>query len=443
MNTRAPLSASGAATPHPAPPTPPGVGQTPAFGPAFAHGPATARLYLGLMSGTSLDGVDAVLADFSQPARPRVLGHVALPMPAPLRAELYALNTPGHNELDRASRAANALADLYTQAVQQVLAETGTPAALVRAIGAHGQTVRHRPDAGYTIQLNAPARLAEQVAIGVVADVRSRDVAAGGQGAPLVPAFHAAIFGGTGAARAIVNLGGIANVTLLPAAAVMGGTAAEAASGPGAAATVAPSSAPFKGDAACVTGFDTGPANLLLDLWCERHTGAAYDEDGAFAARGAVVPALLTALVSSEPWFALPAPKSTGRDQFHADWLDSRLAAFAAHTGSVPAPADVQATLQALTARTVADALLAQAPNTQDVFVCGGGALNPGLMQALAQMLAPRRVAATDAVGVPAQQVEALAFAWLAHAHLEGLPANLPAVTGARGLRLLGAYYPA
>lgn len=396
-------------------PTPQGAGDTPAPGPAFLTASGASRLYMGLMSGTSLDGVDAVLADFSQSARPHVLGHVALPMPAVLRAELYALNTPGHNELDRASRAANDLADLYAEAVRQLLAQTGTLATQVCAIGAHGQTVRHRPDAGYTIQLNAPARLAEQVQIGVVADVRSRDVAAGGQGAPLVPAFHAAIFGGTPVARAIVNLGGIANVTLLPA----------------------PADA-----AARVTGFDTGPANLLLDLWCERHTGAAYDEDGIFAARGQIVPALLTWLVSSEPWFALPAPKSTGRDQFHADWLDTRLAAFASTSGSTPTPADVQATLQALTARTVADALLAQAPDTQDVFVCGGGALNPGLMQTLAQMLAPRRVAATDAVGVPAQQVEALAFAWLAHAHLERVPANLPAVTGARGLRVLGAYYP-
>lgn len=365
------------------------------------------RLYIGLMSGTSVDGVDGVLARLSDGQPPQVLASASLPMPTELRQELLALNLSGEDELARGALAANALARLYAQAVSDLLREAGVTARDVAAIGAHGQTVRHRPDSGYTVQLNAPALLAELSGIDVVADFRSRDVAAGGQGAPLVPPFHAAIFGAP-EGRAVLNLGGIANVTLLE-----------------------PGKSP--------RGFDTGPANVFLDGWCQRHLGAPYDADGRWAASGQVLAPLLELLIASEPWFALPPPKSTGRDLFNMQWLDSRLAEF---DGPRPAPQDVQATLQRLTARTVANAIDAAAASTREVFVCGGGARNPGLMRELAYCL-QRPVRATDALGVPAQQVEALAFAWLAQAFVARRPAGLPDVTGARGPRILGALYPA
>lgn len=357
------------------------------------------------MSGTSLDGVDGVLMRLSADGRPQTLAGAALPMPDALRAELLALNTAGHDELERAARAANALARLYAQAVQRLLDETGLPASAVTAIGAHGQTVRHRPEQGYTIQLNAPALLAELTGIDVVADFRSRDVAAGGQGAPLVPPFHAAMFG-DGTSRAVLNLGGIANLTLL-----------------------APGQAP--------RGFDTGPANVLLDLWCRRHTGQEFDADGRWAAGGRIDAALLQALIAGEPWLRLPPPKSTGRDLFNAAWLDIRLAGW-----NNTAPADVQATLQRFTAQTVADALNAALPQAAEVLVCGGGARNAGLMRDLADTLG-RPVRATDEAGIAAQWMEALAFAWLAQMHVDGFKAGVPEVTGARGPRALGALYPA
>ncbi|WP_308022413.1 anhydro-N-acetylmuramic acid kinase [Achromobacter insolitus] len=365
------------------------------------------QLYIGLMSGTSVDGVDGVLVRLGDGQPPAVQASASLPMPADLRRELLALNQSGDDELARATLAANSLARLYAQAVTALLQHAGVAAGDVAAIGAHGQTVRHRPDLSYTVQLNAPALLAELTGIDVVADFRSRDVAAGGQGAPLVPPFHGAIFGAP-QGRAVLNLGGIANVTLLE-----------------------PGHAP--------RGFDTGPANVLLDGWCQRHLGQAYDADGRWAATGQVLAPLLEQLISSEPWFALPPPKSTGRDLFNMQWLDERLAAF---DGPKPAPQDVQATLQRLTARTVANAIDAAAASTQEVFVCGGGARNTGLMRELAYCL-QRPVRPTDALGVPAQEVEALAFAWLAQAFMQRRPAGLPAVTGARGPRILGALYPA
>ncbi|CAB3700236.1 anhydro-N-acetylmuramic acid kinase [Achromobacter pestifer] len=364
-------------------------------------------LYIGLMSGTSVDGVDGVLVRLQAGQAPHVLASASLPMPENLRRELLALNLSGDDELARGALAANALARLYAQAVAALLQDASVPASDVTAIGAHGQTVRHRPDSGYTVQLNAPALLAELSGIDVVADFRSRDVAAGGQGAPLVPPFHAAIFG-TSHGRAVLNLGGIANITLL---------------------------APDQP----ARGFDTGPANVFLDAWCQRHLGQPYDADGRWAATGQVVAPLLEQLIASEPWFALPPPKSTGRDLFNLQWLDDRLASF---DGPKLAPEDVQATLQRLTARTVANAIDAAAPGTQEVFVCGGGAYNAGLTRELAYCL-QRPVQPTDALGVPAQQVEALAFAWLAQAFVERTPAGLPAVTGARGARILGALYPA
>jgi anhydro-N-acetylmuramic acid kinase len=285
-----------------------------------------------------------------------------------------------------------------------VLTAAGISAHELAAIGLHGQTVRHRPDLGYTTQLANPARLAEAIGATVVADFRSRDVAAGGQGAPLAPAFHAALFGMADRHRAVVNIGGIANVTDLP-----------------------PDGA--------VRGFDTGPGNTLLDAWCEINTGAAYDRDGAWAAGGKVVGPLLETL-SEEPYFALKPPKSTGRDRFNMVWLRRQLK-------SSYAAADVQRTLVVLTARTIAAAISTYCTGATEVLICGGGAHNKTLMRELESVLSPRRVDTTAGEGVPVDQIEALAFAWLARETLAARPGNIAAVTGARGARILGAIYPA
>ena len=382
-------------------------------------------LFIGLMSGTSVDAVDGALVDFSG-VSPETLAFASLPMPAALRGELLSLQQPGADELARAARATVTLSDLYAEVVHRLLADAGLDAAAVRAIGAHGQTVRHRPEDGYTLQLMDGARLAERSGIAVACDFRSADVAAGGQGAPLVPAFHAGAFSHPSRRRAVVNIGGIANVSLL---------------------------APGE----TVHGHDTGPGNLLLDLWCERHTGAPYDRDGAWGARGQVLPALLGQLLD-EPYFRMAPPKSTGRDLFHAGWLEARLAGADGHAagGAGPAtpsttgaarpaatadPADVQATLAELTAVTISRACAEF--RADEVFICGGGARNLLLMQRLAALCAPAAVAATDALGGASQAVEAVAFAWLAAQRLRGEPGNLPEVTGARGPRVLGALYPA
>ena len=363
------------------------------------------QVYAGVMSGTSLDGVDAVIADFA-PATGRpceLLSASHLPFPRELAGELSALQRAGHDELARAMRAANALADIYADAIHVALAGAGLAAADLAAAGVHGQTLRHRPTEGATLQLNNAARVAERTGMCVVADFRSRDVAAGGEGAPLVPAFHAALFGGA-SHRVVVNVGGIANVTDLPEA----------------------------GD---VRGFDTGPGNVLIDLWHARHRDFPYDRGGAWAQSGRVVESLLAALLA-EPYFARVPPKSTGRDLFDSDWLASRLG------GRAIDPADVQATLVALTARTIADAVKTHCGAAAEVLICGGGANNDALMNALAALLAPRAVTTTASLGVAVEHVEALAFAWLAREALAGRPGNLPAVTGARGLRVLGAIYP-
>lgn len=365
-------------------------------------------LYIGLMSGTSLDGVDGVLVDLAGDGL-RVLQHVHHPLPQALAAELLQLNTPGPNELHRAALAANALALRYAEVVQALLQTTQTPASQVRAIGAHGQTVRHRPGAfdgiGYTLQLNQPALLAERTGITVVADFRSRDVAAGGQGAPLVPAFHRAVFGPLGSQVAVLNIGGIANLTLL------------------------------QGDA--VRGWDCGPGNVLLDHWCQLHTGRPHDEAGRWAAAGRVHEPLLAELLQ-DAYFALPPPKSTGRDHFHAGWLNERLL----RHPQLPA-ADVQATLTELTAQVCARDLQSHAGDCAQLYVCGGGALNVELMRRLQARLPHVRVQGSEAAGLPPLQVEAAAFAWLASQTLSHRAGNLPAVTGARGARVLGAIYPA
>jgi len=365
-------------------------------------------LTIGLMSGTSLDGVDGVLLDCAPADKtPQVVAHAAHPFPAALRAEFLALNAAGPDELHRSAIAALQLTEVYAEVVKELLRSGEVKAAAVRAIGAHGQTVRHRPDQGYTLQLSAPAALAERTGIAVVADFRSRDVAAGGQGAPLVPAFHRAVFSAAGADVAVLNLGGFANLSLLFA------------------------------DGRTL-GFDTGPGNALLDHWAQRHIGATFDRDGAWAAGGTVVPALLHALLA-DPYFSRAAPKSTGRDDFHPAWLDRHLAALA----TMPAPQDVQATLSALTAHSVADALLRAMSRVARIVVCGGGARNADLLRRLQAALPKVPCEPSDARGIPAEQVEAAAFAWLARQTLLGLPGNLPAVTGAAGPRVLGAIYPA
>ena len=329
-------------------------------------------------------------------------------MPATLRRELLALNCSGADELHRAALAANSLAALYAQAVSLLLGQTGTNRQQIVALGAHGQTLRHRPQAfggrGYTLQLMNGALLAETTGIDTVCDFRSRDVAAGGQGAPLVPALHAALFADPARNVAVLNIGGIANLTLL---------------------------SPGKD----VLGFDCGPGNALMDGWCQLHQDLPYDAAGAWAASGQVLPDLLERFLA-EPYFVASPPKSTGRDLFNRDWLATRLS-------SALAPVDVMATLAELTVRGAADALKHQATLPSSLLVCGGGAQNLHLLARLQKVLPETKVESTSARGVPPEQVEALAFAWLASAFVQRRAGNLPAVTGAAGPRVLGALYPA
>lgn len=367
--------------------------------------------FIGLMSGTSLDGVDGVLVSFDAAGRILTTESTAyVPFPAALQKQMLALQAPTDNELHLEALAARAIARLYAECVEKVLAQSNIPPSAVRAIGAHGQTIRHRPEAGYTWQTIDASLLAELTGLDVVTDFRSRDIAAGGQGAPLVPAFHAGVFGLAGETRVVVNLGGIANISILRA----------------------------DGE---VSGFDTGPANVLMDLWASHYAGQTYDKGGALAQKGRIDDGLLAELLA-EPYFALPAPKSTGRDLFNWDWLQQK-------RESHPwcREEDLMATLAELTARTVADDIARHAPETQRVLVCGGGAYNSHLMNRLHVNLFMHGiqvpVESTQAAGVPPNQVEALAFAWLARQFTHRQPGNLPAVTGARGPRVLGALYPA
>ena len=364
-------------------------------------------LYIGVMSGTSLDGVDAVLADFSNGVR--VLGHQALPFEPALRHAFLQLNQSGPDELHRAALAANALAKVYAQAVRQLLLDADVPANDVAAVGAHGQTVRHQPTqhdgTGYSLQINNPSLLAELTGMRVVADFRSRDIAAGGQGAPLVPAFHQHFFAEPGCTVAVLNIGGISNLSVL--------------------------------SPQHVSGFDCGAGNVLLDHWCQQHTGQAFDKDGAWAATGSCHSALLS-LFLSEPFLHQPPPKSTGRDLFRVDWLNAHLVKFDGLSA-----VDVQATLTAFTAQVCVNDLQRHAPGATRLLVCGGGAYNRYLMQLLQQGLPNLTVSTTEAAGLPPLQVEATAFAWLARQTCLNLPGNLPAVTGAHGPRVLGGIYPA
>jgi len=366
--------------------------------------PSAPECYIGLMSGTSLDGVDGVLADFSQ-GTCHILHAASLPLTFDVRAELLALNHSGADELHRAALAGQALARTYADVVHTLLHHAQLAAHDIRAIGAHGQTVRHCPGSGYTWQLNHPALLAECCGITVVTDFRSRDMAAGGQGAPLVPPFHRYLFAHPGRTIGILNIGGISNLSLLHAD-------------------------------GSLQGWDCGPGNMLLDHWCRQHTGQPFDQDGQWGRSGRVHTALLHTLLE-EPFLALPPPKSTGRDLFHAAWLEQHLHASAAHCTAQ----DIQATLAEYTAHICARDFSHHAPDSDTLIVCGGGAFNLYLMERLQALLPTVRVAASSQYGIDPQQVEAAAFAWLACQCINGQPANCPQVTGARGPRILGAIY--
>ncbi|MFC4727386.1 anhydro-N-acetylmuramic acid kinase [Coralloluteibacterium thermophilus] len=367
---------------------------------------APAPLYLGLISGTSADGIDAALVRFG--ARPVLVAARTVPYVPELHAAVLAHSQQdGRIDLDTLGELDVRIGHAFADAALALLETAGVAPSAVVAIGSHGQTLRHRvlPPWPFSMQVGDAAVLAERTGIATVADFRRRDVAAGGHGAPLMPAFHAAVLAHPEEPRAVLNLGGIGNLTLLPPA------------GP-------------------VRGFDTGPANGLMDAWCQRHTGAGYDAGGAWAASGSIDDGLLDALLA-EPWFALPPPRSTGRDQFHLGWLETHL------RGAVRAPADVQATLCELSARTVADALRREQPGTARLLVCGGGVHNRTLMARLAAHLPDVEVASTAAFGLDPDFVEAMGFAWLARETLAGRPGNRPEVTGARGPRVLGAIHPA
>jgi len=360
------------------------------------------ELFIGLMSGTSLDGVDAALTEFDA-QHCRVTHTHFLPYSSELRAELLALHDSGENELERTALIGNQLAELYAAVVNELLADSQLESSQIVAIGCHGQTIRHRPELGFTLQIGNPALLAELTGIPVVADFRSRDIAAGGQGAPLVPAFHQALWHDAEAHRAVLNIGGIANLTDLPA----------------------------NSD---VRGFDTGPGNMLLDAWAERHLGQPYDDSGKWASSGLVIDALLARLLS-EPFFTQAPPKSTGRDIFNMCWLEQHLMPDYAST-------DVQRTLLELTVQSIARAIQQYCSGVSEVYICGGGTHNDLLVARLQQLLHPVKIALTDDLGIKADWVEAAAFAWLARQALLHLPGNLPAVTGAKGERILGAIYP-
>ena len=363
-------------------------------------------LYVGIMSGTSLDGIDIALVSFEN-RQARVIGATCLPFSDSLRNELLTLCNTGPDELQKAGAAGVAWARLAASGVNALLREHSVSASQVSAIGSHGQTIRHHPELGFSLQIGAPALLAELTNISVITDFRSRDVAAGGQGAPLVPAFHHWLLSAPSTSRVLVNIGGFANLTVL---------------------------SPDR----LVSGFDSGPGNVLLDYWINRHCGMAFDCDGQWARNGAVLEGLLD-LMLQDPYFLKAAPKSTGREYFNASWLEHMLK----QADAGLRPVDIQATLLELTARSIAQAVNTSAPDSSEVYVCGGGARNGRLMKRLAELLAPATVTTTGALGVDADWMEAIAFAWLARCFDKHETANLPAVTGAKGARILGALYPA
>lgn len=360
--------------------------------------------YIGVMSGTSLDGLDIALIE--QTGHTRLLGTHYTSMPESLHNDLLSLCSSGADEIARAAIAQNQWVRLAAVGINTLLEAHHLKPCDIHAIGSHGQTVRHEPARGFTVQIDNPALLAELTGITVVADFRRRDVAAGGQGAPLVPAFHEALFGTDDAPRAVLNVGGFSNLSLIQAGQP-------------------------------VSGFDSGPGNVLLDAWIQHKRQLPFDRDGAWAASGVVNEPLLKAVLA-DPFFSGRGPKSTGREVFNLEWL-------LRHLAELPAIAeqDVQATLLELTARSIAQSLQAAQARTHALLVCGGGAHNGALMTRLAALLPNTQVDSTAAAGVDPDWVEAMAFAWLAHCCLAGIAANRPSVTGAEGLRVLGAIYPA
>jgi len=364
-------------------------------------------LYVGIMSGTSLDGIDIALVDFPAPRQARLIDACCIPFPTPVYQALLALCSPGADEIRLAGLAGQNWARLAAKGVNQLLEKNTLSPDQVIAIGSHGQTVRHHPELGFSAQIGAPALLAELTGISVVSDFRSRDLAAGGEGAPLVPAFHDWLLRSPTQARTLVNIGGFANLTVLE---------------------------PDKP----IIGFDSGPGNVLLDYWVQLHQSRPYDSGGEWARTGTVSTALLQAMLE-DPYFQRNGPKSTGREYFHAAWLEQKLGMLATQ----PSPADVQATLVELTARSVAQAVQHSARRTEQVYICGGGARNQLLVERLQGLLEPLPVATTAELGVDPDWMEAIAFAWLAWRCVERLPGNQPDVTGARGPRILGAHYPA
>jgi anhydro-N-acetylmuramic acid kinase len=371
----------------------------------------TKDLYVGLMSGTSIDGIDSALVSCERDTVSLVATR-AHPIPRELADRITAISHPGDNEIERMGALDRELGMLFAEAATALLEQSGLHAAEIRAIGSHGQTIRHHPPStaggpgrAFTLQVADPNTIAEYTGITTVADFRRRDIAAGGEGAPLAPAFHAAAFATEGVPRAIVNIGGIANVSLLDGKRL-------------------------------AAGFDSGPGNTLLDYWIRRNQGERFDRDGRWAASGTVLPALLQNLLDND-YFSLTGPRSTGKELFNADWLEPHLADFAD-----AAPADIQATLSELTAATIGTALDRGGLAVSEVYVCGGGAHNPDLLERLRRRLPGKTVDATSALGIEPEWVEAVAFAWLAHRTICGLAGNAPAVTGASGERILGAVYP-
>lgn len=366
------------------------------------------RYYIGLMSGTSVDAVDAVLVDFQGPA-PVLLHTYSEPIPPSLRAQIIELFTPGPDEIDRMGALHRQLGYLYSSAVTALLTLAEVPTTQILAIGNHGQTIRHRPNPAaehaFSLQIGDHHYLAQTTGICVVGDFRGRDIAVGGQGAPLVPGFHQAVFGSATASRCVLNIGGIANLTYLP------------------------------GEGACI-GFDTGPGNGLMDAWIQRHQNLAFDADGLWAASGSVDSGLLVQLLS-HPYFSQPPPKSTGKEEFTLAWLETVLA----HCAPIEA-ANVQRTLLELTAVSISRTLERFCPDCDDIYLCGGG-VNNQLLWSRLEALLQKPLSTTAALGVPPQWVEAMAFAWLAKRCLDGLPGNVPSVTGAGQAVVLGAIYPA
>ena len=374
----------------------------------------TRELFIGLMSGTSLDGVDVALVAFTEQKTQMLHSHF-LAYPAALRAQVLALQHPTENELENTALIGNALAKIYAEAVNQLLVDAQLSSNQIVAIGCHGQTIRHRPGfedgIGFTLQIGNAALLSELTGITVISDFRSRDIAAGGQGAPLVPAFHQAVFADKQINRAIINIGGIANITYLG------------------------NSENFSNKSNGVYGFDSGPGNMLLDAWIKQHKNLDYDANGDWASTGQVIPSLLSDMLA-EPYFALLRPKSTGRDLFNQIWLQEKLLAT-----TTLRPQDVACTLVALTAHSIYNALTQHCGEFNEVYVCGGGAHNRLLIELLQTLLGETKCDSTESLGIGADWVEAIAFAWLAKQCINKKTANLAEVTGAKGPRILGAIY--